>query len=206
MRRARRVQRAPPEQPARQASGVQPARPDPRARPVPAASQARPAPGSNRRRRSEREQPGPTGASGKAGATGPAGAPGSAGSEPAYSATASGVSKQAETLTLTAPAGRNYIATANAEGTVGSSSHPLTCTLFFGTLSSSRLSCPTTRPPRRSASKAPAHSRAARSPSPAPAQAPGHASQSQPHRVRRLSRQLTSARELRSEILVSRRS
>jgi hypothetical protein len=80
---------------------------------------------------------GVTGASGKAvGATGLTGATGTPGSQHAYSATGKGGAKS-QTLTLTAPAGagRFYVATANAEGTVEGASHPLTCTLKFGSTS-----------------------------------------------------------------------
>ena len=74
-----------------------------------------------------------TGATGNAGATGPTGATGTPGSQHAYSATGKGGARS-QTLTLTAPsgAGRFYVATANAEGTVEGGSHPLTCTLNFG--------------------------------------------------------------------------
>ena len=79
---------------------------------------------------------GVTGATGKAGATGPTGATGTPGSQHAYSATGKGGARS-QTLTLTAPsgAGRFYVATANAEGTVAGSRHPLTCTLNFGSTS-----------------------------------------------------------------------
>jgi hypothetical protein len=76
---------------------------------------------------------GVTGATGNAGATGPTGATGTPGSQHAYSATGKGGARS-QTLTLTAPAGagRFYVATANAEGTVAGDGHPLTCTLKFG--------------------------------------------------------------------------
>jgi hypothetical protein len=43
-----------------------------------------------------------------------------------------GARSQALTLTAPAGAGRLYVATANAEGTVGGNNQPLTCTLRFG--------------------------------------------------------------------------
>jgi hypothetical protein len=77
---------------------------------------------------------GPTGvigATGKAGTTGATGASGPPGSQHIYSGTSPG-GTGSQTLTLTAPAGADYVVSFDAQASVLSPLRPLTCALRFG--------------------------------------------------------------------------
>ena len=81
---------------------------------------------------------GKAGQTGATGSTGPTGPTGASGSQHAYSTTGNGGGTP-QTLTLTAPTGQNYVAIANAQGTVSGISRPLVCTLSFGPAAKQRI-------------------------------------------------------------------
>ena len=76
---------------------------------------------------------GATGATGVKGATGPAGAPGVSGTGHEYALSTNG-GEAWQILELTPPTGRYYVVNANGDVEVNGASHPVTCTLYFGSV------------------------------------------------------------------------